>query len=107
METPNRKGQLMREETLTTIRAILAADTNTNQEQIAAVLAACARKQSRRRLGTKHDAAAILGLHPESVKRYARNGLLHPIKITARRVRYDLDECEHLANYGAPAIDVA
>jgi hypothetical protein len=95
----------MRNETLTTVRAILQADTDTNEEQIAAVMAACTRKQSYRRLGTKRDAAAILGLHPESIKRYARNGLLHPIKITARRVRYDLDECERLANYGAQAVE--
>jgi hypothetical protein len=93
----------MRNETLTTIRAILTADPETNQEQIERVLKACGTKQAKRRLGTKRDAAEILGLHPESIKRYARSGLLHPIKITARRVRYDLDECEHLANYGADA----
>jgi hypothetical protein len=95
----------MTHETLTTLRAILGADTDTSPEQVEAVLSAASRKQTRRRLGTKRDAAAILGLHPESIKRYARNGLLHPIKITARRVRYDLDECERLANYGAQAVE--
>ena len=95
----------MKTETLTTIRGILAADPDTHEEQIAAILAACRQKQLRRRLGTKRDAAEILGLHPESVKRYARRGLLHPITITARRVKYDLDECEKLANYGAEAVE--
>ena len=94
----------MKAETLTTVRAILEADTETTNEQAAAILAACKRKQARRRLGTKRDAAEILGLHPESIKRYARRGLLHPIKITARRIRYDLEECERLANYGAEAV---
>ncbi len=102
-ETPNIKGQLMKQETLTTVRAILSADSETTEEQTAAILAVCSRKQTHRRLGTKHDAAAILGLHPESIKRYARRGLLHPIKITARRVRFDLDEVTRLANYGAEA----
>jgi hypothetical protein len=94
----------MKSETLTTIRAILAADPETTPQQAQTALDSLTRKQDRRRLGTKHDAAAILGLHPESVKRYARRGLLHPIKITSRRVRYDLAECERLANYGAEAV---
>ncbi len=96
----------MKQATLTTVRAILQADSETTDEQTAAILAACSRKQTHRRLGTKHDASRILGLHPESIKRYARRGLLHPIKITARRVRYDLDECEHLANFGAECVEV-
>lgn len=95
----------MKAETLTTIRAILHADPETTQEQADAALHTLTRKQTHRRLGTKHDAAAILGIHSESVKRYARRGLLRPIKITARRIRYDLDEVTRLANYGAEAVE--
>ena len=97
----------MTHETLTTIKAIVSADPEATPEQAAAVMAACTRRQSHRRTGTKHDAAEILEVHPESIKRYARRGLLHPIRITARRVRYDLDECERLANYGAEVVEGA
>jgi hypothetical protein len=90
----------MLQSTIDTVTRIIQSDPGTTPEQIKAVLKACQAKLVRRRLGTKHDAAKILGLHPESVKRYARRGLLTPIKITARRVRYDLDECYRLANYG-------
>ena len=95
----------MKAETLTTLRAILAADTDTPTEQADRILQACRQGNPRRRLGSKHEAAAILDIHPESVKRYARRGLLHPIKITARRVRYDLDEASRLANYGAAGVE--
>jgi hypothetical protein len=90
----------MQSATIETISRILAADPNTTPEQAKAVLAACESKQSKRRLGTKVDAALILGLHPESIKRYARKGLLHPVRITSRRVRYDLDEVQRLRDYG-------
>lgn len=57
----------------------------------------------RRRLGTRRDAAAILGIHPGSIQRYTKRGLVEPIWITCRRVRFDLDQVEKLANYGAAA----
>jgi len=95
----------MKAETLITIRAILHADPEVSAEDVDASIQVLGRKQGRRRMGTKHDAAAILGIHSESVKRYARRGLLHPIKITARRCRYDLDEVTRLANYGAETVE--
>jgi len=54
----------------------------------------------RRRLGTRRDAAAILGVHPGSIQRYERRGVLSAIRVSARRVRFDLDAVERLANYG-------
>jgi hypothetical protein len=55
----------------------------------------------RRRLGTRRDVAAILGIHAGSVQRYERRGDLQPIRVSARRIRFDLDAAERLANYGA------
>ena len=37
---------------------------------------------------TRKEVAARLGLHTETIKRYGRNGLLHPVRFTARAVRY-------------------
>lgn len=62
---------------------------------------ATAKSTERPRLGTVAQAAAILDAHPRTVQRYVRAGLLHEIRITARRIRYDLKEVERLATTGA------
>jgi hypothetical protein len=56
------------------------------------------------RPGTIRQAAAIGECTPRTVQRYAGRGLLHPIKITPRRVRYDLNEVERLFTMGADAV---
>ena len=94
----------MKPETLTTIQSVIAADSTNNPEHIDRIIAACRQGKPRRRLGTKHDAARILEVHPETVKRYGRQGLLTPIRRTSRCTRYDLDEVETFAMYGAEAV---
>jgi len=47
------------------------------------------------------EAARVLGCHPKTVQRYVDRQLLHPIRITSRRVRYDMNEVETLATRGA------
>lgn len=78
------------------IEAILAAPP----ERRGAILQA-ARGVDRPRPGTVRQAAEILGAHPRTVQRYERAGLLHAIRISPRRVRYDLDEVERLATRGS------
>jgi hypothetical protein len=51
--------------------------------------------------GTIKQAAEILGEHPVTIRRYAKCGLITPIRITSRKVRYDLNEVKELANTGA------
>ncbi len=41
---------------------------------------------------TRKQAGKILNLHPLSLKRYDKAGKLHPIRLTARTVRYDRRE---------------
>lgn len=50
---------------------------------------------------TTKAAAALLEIHPKSLHRYARRGLLHPIKRTARSIRWRRSEVEKLAYEGA------
>ena len=59
----------------------------------------------RPRPGTVRQAAEMFNppVHPRTIERYARRGLLHPIRITARMIRYDLREVEALATRGAGA----
>ena len=41
---------------------------------------------------TRKEAAKIFGVHPGSLKRWEKSGKLHPIKLTARTLRYDKRE---------------
>ena len=92
----------MRVEILTCIRLLIESDGSVTPEHRREILKVCKRDPSRkrRRLGTKRDVAEILGCHPETVKRYAKRGALKPIHFSARKVRYDMDEVEALAERG-------
>jgi hypothetical protein len=65
---------------------------------------AAARGKAKTRPGTIRQAAEILGAHPRTIQRYAKAGLLHAIRISPRRIRYDLLEVEKLATAGASGI---
>ncbi len=47
------------------------------------------------------EAAAALDCHPKSVFRYARRGLLHAVKRSARSVRWKKSEVDRLVSGGA------
>lgn len=83
-------------EQATLIEAVLQAPL----ERRDAILKAARGPDSRPRPGTIKQAAEILGTHPRTIQRYAKSGLLHAIRITPRRIRYDLNEVEQLATRG-------
>ena len=53
--------------------------------------------ERRRRVIQPKEAAAILGVCRRSLLRYEREGKLHRIKVSTRKIRYDADEVERLA----------
>lgn len=65
---------------------------------------ATARGEGKARPGTIREAAAIGACNTRTIQRYVDRGLLHPIRITPRRVRYDLNEVERLFTQGADAV---
>ena len=81
------------------IEAVLSAPS----EKHDAIMHA-ARGAERPRPVTKRQAAEIGGCHPRTLDRYAAQGLLHPIKISPRRVRYDANEVTRLFTQGADAV---
>lgn len=85
------------------IQRLTTSAFSATPEQLESALKAIERRQEKRRLGTARQAAAILETCPATVKRYARRGLLEGIKIGQRRLRFDLDEVQRLADYGAQA----
>ena len=53
---------------------------------------------------TKRKAADIIGCHPRTLDRYATAGILHVIRISPRKIRFNLHEVERLATEGAEAM---
>ncbi|MBU0676920.1 MAG: helix-turn-helix domain-containing protein [Verrucomicrobia bacterium] len=90
----------MKTETKTTIETILNADGSLSDSEREVITKALAGGNTRRRMGTARQAAEILGVHPRTVHRYARMGLLHPARQTARRIRFDLEEVSRLSTEG-------
>ncbi len=91
----------MRTETITTIQSVAIADPATTPEDVKRIVAACrAVTPKTKRMGTVSDAAEILGVHPRTVQRYERMGLFKAIRITRRRVRYDMDNIDRLSTEG-------
>jgi hypothetical protein len=69
---------------------------NAPPERHAAIMRAATAEPSRARMGTVKDAAAVLGVHTRTVKRYARRGLLTERRLSKRMIRYDLAQVESL-----------
>ena len=92
----------MKPTTLELIKNVLAADETIPPEAAQTIIQELRTSSVIRkaRPGTIKQAAEILQVHPVTVRRYAQAGLLTPIRITARKVRYDLNEVEELANRG-------
>lgn len=92
----------MRKETAAAVKAILAADLDVGPDTVRAVLRALhGESRPRTELTIKtREAAALLDVHPKSVLRYARRGLLHPIRRSARAIRWRKSEVEALASEG-------
>lgn len=80
---------------LSTDETVLPEDAQKILKQLAAV-----NIEKKPRPGTIREAARILDVHPVTVRRYANAGLLNPIRISSRKVRYNLNEVEHLAQAG-------
>jgi len=92
----------MKPTTIAIIETALSSDETIHPEQADSIIKKLRTPKSSRkpRPGTIKQAAAILDVHPVTVRRYAQAGLLTPIRITVRKVRYDLNEVENLALSG-------
>jgi excisionase family DNA binding protein len=96
----------VRDEIFQSIRALIQSDATVPREQQQSILKACRDHagQAKKRIGTVSQAAAILQCHPKTVYRYVSRGVLQPIRLSARKVRFDLDQVEAFASSGLPTI---
>jgi len=92
----------MRPEILTCIRILVESDASITPEHRREIIKVCSRDPSRRRkrLGTAREVSVLLGCCSRTVERYARQGLLKPIRYSPRKIRYDMDEVERLVEQG-------
>ena len=84
-------------DSVTLMKLFLDADS---ERQQAALKALQGKTETKPRPGTVREAAEILGCCPRSVARYADRGLLKRIRLSKRKVRYDLNQCTTLAQRG-------
>ena len=85
------------------IRVALESDPTATPEDRRRILAAL-RPSKKERIKTITTAAAaeILETHICTVRRWGKQGLLTPIRLSSRKIRWSLDEAERLASSGAP-----
>ena len=90
----------MRTATLTTIQTLVESDPP-SPEQRQQLTALVSPGSTRREMGTLRQVAEILGCHPRTCQRYAIEGKLHPVRLSPRKIRWDLNEARRLATGGA------
>lgn len=96
---PETKGRNEMKTPLVAALESVCKATNTEPERTARIIAAAQGEQSdsaEKYLRTG-EAAAALECHPRSVFRYAARGLLHPVRRSARAIRWRKSEVERLA----------
>lgn len=94
----------MKNEIYQSIKVLLQNDNTVSDEQRQLVLKSCRQMTAmgKLRLGTVRQVAELLGCHVKTVQRYAQRGLLHPVKYSLRRIRFDMDEVEKFVVQGFP-----
>lgn len=95
---PNRKHKAekdtMKQETLTTATAILAAAITDKGERAEVLALLKPKPPTRERMLTTRAACELAGTHPKTLFRWAKKGYLNPRRITPSRVRWPKSELE-------------
>lgn len=98
----------MKNSTVETLTAIAKADTETTPEQIKAILQICKSPTPRRNLIPAREACRILGdaegkaISRVTLRNYVKRGRLAEVRLSERKIRFDLQEVERLAYCGLP-----
>lgn len=87
-------------ETNELIRKLTGAAFTASPDQLQRALHQLELKQPHREMLTAKESAPILGVCPATVKRYAKRGVLHAVKVSPRKMRFDREEIERLAAGG-------
>lgn len=91
-------------ETMATPERLITAILAAPPERHAAIIRAATAEPGRAKLCTRREAAEAVGVHPRTLARYVRRGLLRERRITPRTLRLDLAEVVRLFENGAAAL---
>ncbi len=97
----------MNDPVLNLIASAIETDPTIPAEHRKRILDACRNPghKPQPRMGGVREAAEILRVHPRTVQRYERRGLLTAVRLSKRLLRYNLTEVECLATHGADAVE--
>jgi len=87
------------------IKLALASDPDVDGKLQRKVFSLLEGKTTCRNLGTTNQACEILECHPVTVRRLEKRGHLQAIRLSARKIRWDLDEIQNFADYGISVKD--
>lgn len=97
----------MTSQTLSIIKAALNGDPTLSSAHRKTILRSCnsprdeeAMRSAPDRLLSAKEASAILGISKRTLFRYVRRGLLHPVKLSPRTVRFTAEDIESLCTKG-------
>ena len=90
----------MQERTKEHIRLALASDPDISGQLKKRVFSLLEGKPPRRKLIPTREACEILDCHPITLRRLEKRGHLKAIRLSARKIRWDLDEIQNFADYG-------
>jgi len=77
--------------------------TDASEEEKARIRSAIEQPNEPDKMLTRIQVAERLQVHPGSVKRFDRQGILHPIRVTSRVIRYSSAEVTALLKYRGAA----
>ena len=83
------------------IEAAINSDPTATAEEKARVLSALNPAKANQKMITKKAVAELLGVHLQTVNSYTRKGLLRPVKLSKRAVRYPEADVLYFQQNGA------
>ena len=90
----------MLESTIATIRMLAAADPETDDATVERIVAACKRSQKPVLITSKEACSILGGITRMTLFHWTKKGILHPVRYSAKSMRYDRNEVELIANNG-------
>ncbi len=90
---------MLSEKTIGFIRQILDGDSDVTQPEKEQIMKACKSRPKRNLISAK-AAMEMLQVSRPTLREYVKQGKLRQINLSARKVRFDLNEIEQLASYG-------
>ena len=81
---------MLSEKTIGFIRQILDGDSDVTQPEKEQIMKACKSRPKRKLISAK-TAMEMLQVSRPTLRQYAKDGLIHQINISSRKIRFDLN----------------